>query len=177
VILLVLAALSLFDGSSLTGWQAGNSGVWRASAGELVGDGERDSYLATDAEYGNFVLSLEFSVDAGVNSGVFIRCQQRDNIHPTTCLELNIWDQHPQQEARTGAIVFRFMPPLAKVDTLGHWNHLRVEARGPRVELAINETLTARLTDADATPGFIALQHFGSGRVRFRNIVLTLLED
>lgn len=177
MILLVLAALALFDGSSLAGWRAENSSVWRASAGELVGEGEQDSYLATDAEYGNFMLSLEFSVDAEVNSGVFIRCQQRDNIHPSTCLELNIWDQHPQQEARTGAIVFRFMPPLAKVDTLGRWNRLQVEARGSLVELQINETVTARLTDADATPGFIALQHFGSGRVRFRNIVLTLLED
>ena len=173
----LLGLLVLFDGTTLAGWSAQGAEIWRAADGHLVATGDLESYLISAGEYGDFRLSLEFSVEAAVNSGVFIRCQQRDRIHPSTCYELNIWDEHPQQEARTGAIVFRFMPPLAQVHTLHRWNHLQVVAQGSRLELRINDTVTARLDNADATPGFIALQHFGSGEVRFRNIELQPLED
>ncbi|MEM0953729.1 MAG: DUF1080 domain-containing protein [Pseudomonadota bacterium] len=173
----LLGALALFDGSTLTGWSAQGPDIWRVEANELVASGDEDSYLMSADEFGNFTLALEFRVDAGVNSGVFIRCQQRDRIHPSTCYELNIWDEHPRQEARTGAIVFRFMPPLAKVHTLSGWNRMQVIVRGQNLELRVNGTTTALLDDADLASGFIALQHFGSGVVRFRNIELQPLED
>jgi len=94
---------------------------------------------------------------------------------PDACYELNIWDRHPQQEARTGAIVFVAMPPLARVETVGKWNTMEATARGGQLEVSVNGVITARLRDADPTPGFIALQHWGEGTVRFRAVELAPL--
>ncbi len=170
-------SLALFDGESLRGWQVQGEADWQAQDGVISAGGEGDGFLHSESEFGDFRLSLEFWVEATVNSGVFIRCRDRARIHPATCYELNIWDEHPRQEARTGAIVFKSMPPLARVDTVGRWNTLEVEARGPVIELTVNGKKTAELRDADPTPGFIALQRWESGQVKFRNIELMTLED
>lgn len=168
------ATSPLFDGRSLAGWQPSGDSQWRVQDGEIVGSGG-DGFLLSEGLYDDFRLSLEFRVDATTNSGIFIRCRDRQRVHPETCYELNIWDQHPQQEARTGAIVLWHMPPLAQVNTLGRWNSYEVVARGPQLEVRVNGVLTARLEDADSTAGFIALQRWGEGTVRFRRIELQLL--
>ncbi len=177
MIIPLVLALSLFNGTTLAGWRSSDNFAWRVEQGAIVAAGSGESYLQSLAEFTDFTLSLEFWVDASTNSGVFIRCQDRDRIHPDSCYELNIWDEHPRQEARTGAIVFRVMPPLAQVDTVGRWNRLQVTVRGQSLELAINGEVTARLDDAALPGGFIALQHAESGVVKFRNIELLELED
>lgn len=166
------ATLALFDGSSLAGWQAQGEMVWTVADQAILASGSGDGFLASNADYGDFHLVVEFWVDATTNSGVFIRCRDRARIHPETCYELNIWDDHPQQEARTGAIVMRHQPPLAKVETAGRWNTIEVTATGPAIDVKVNGETTARLDDADATPGFIALQHWAQGTVKFRRIEL-----
>ena len=173
----LLIALSLFDGQTLAGWTPSGALSWRVEQGAIVAAGAGEGFLQSTREFADFRLSLEFWVDATTNSGVFIRCTDRERIHPDFCYELNIWDYHPRQEARTGAIVFRVMPPLAEVDTVGRWNRLQVTAQGPRIELSINGVVTARLEDAELASGFIALQHAESGVVKFRNIELFVLED
>lgn len=79
------SADALFTGKALDGWQAVGEAVWVVEQGEIVAEGTGDGYLASDAVYGDFHLTLEFWVDATTNSGVFIRCQERGNIHPDTC--------------------------------------------------------------------------------------------
>ena len=164
--------ISLFDGSSLSGWEPSGAAEWSVADGVIVGQGAGDGFIATTETYGDFHLRLEFWVDASTNSGVFLRCQDRDRIHPESCFELNIWDEHPKQEARTGAIVFRVMPPRAHVETVGKWNTYEVTAKGALLEVKVNGVTTALLEDADPTPGFIALQHWQEGVVKFRNIEL-----
>jgi hypothetical protein len=163
---------ALFTGNSLDGWQAVGEARWVVEQGDIVAQGAGEGYLISDGVYGDFHLTLEFWVDATTNSGVFIRCQERDNIHPDTCYELNIWDDHPRQEARTGSIVFKAMPPLAQVQTIGKWNTLDVLARAASLQVMVNGVVTATMDDALPAPGFIALQHFVEGTVRFRNIQL-----
>ena len=172
----LLAACSppapLFDDVSLQGWEPIGAASWTVENAEIVGAGRGDGFLTTLAQYGNFELSLEFQVDAATNSGVFIRCRERARIHPETCYELNIWDEHPNPQARTGSIVLRVMPPLRHVNTLGRWNTLLVLARDRRLEVRINGELTAVLDDAETAVGFIALQRWQSGTVRFRKLRL-----
>lgn len=169
------APLALFDGNSLAGWQTQGDIQWTVVDGMLVASGEGQGFLSSDSEYGDFYLRVEFWVDATTNSGIFIRCKDRARIHPDTCYELNIYDHHPRQEARTGAIVFKYMPPLARVDTVDRWNTYEVTARGQQLEVSVNGVLTAVLEDADPTPGFLALQHWERGTVKFRNIELRRL--
>jgi len=163
---------ALFDGSSLAGWHTDGESLWSVDGQNLVASGDGNTFLSTAKEYADFHLRAEFWVDASTNSGIFIRCKDRSRIHPDTCYELNIWDDHPRQEARTGAIVFKLMPPLAQVDTVGRWNTYDIVAKGQLIEVRLNNTLTAVLRDADPTPGFIALQHWEHGTVKFRNIEL-----
>lgn len=167
--------VALFDGEGLAGWRAQGEIPWSVSEQTIVASGRGDGFLVSTANYADFHLVVEFWVDATTNSGVFIRCRDRARIHPETCYELNIWDDHPQQEARTGAIVMRSMPPLATVETAGRWNTLDVMANGPVIEVKVNGVITARLDDADTAEGFIALQHWAEGTVKFRRIELSAL--
>ncbi len=163
----------LFNGIDLSGWESQGDVAWQVEGQAIVASGSGDGFLASRAAFGDFYLRVEFWVDATTNSGVFVRCRERTRIHPETCYELNIWDQHPKQEARTGAIVFVHMPPLAQVETVGRWNVLEVTARGAFLEVKINGTVTAVLEDANPTPGFIALQHWGTGTVKFRSVEIS----
>lgn len=167
--------VALFDGTSLTGWQVAGDSEWSVVDGAIQASGSGEGFLATEGAYGDFRLRAEFWVDATTNSGIFIRCRDRSRIHPDTCYEMNIWDEHPKQQARTGAIVFKFMPPLVQVETVGRWNSYEIRAEGATLEVRVNGAVTAVLEDADPTPGFIALQHWQQGTVKFRNIQLEAL--
>ncbi len=179
---LLLASMSacagpqhLFNGVDLSGWESQGDSAWQVQGQVIVASGSGDGFLATRAEFGDFYLRVEFWVDATTNSGVFVRCRDRTNIHPATCYELNIWDEHPRQEARTGSIVFNVMPPLAHVDTVGRWNTFDVVAQGGSLTVSIDDQVTAVMEQAAETAGFIALQHFEQGTVKFRNIRIRIL--
>lgn len=139
--------------------------------------GGPDGMLATLESFANFRLRLEFNPDTQVNSGVFIRCQDRTDITPFTCYEINIWDRHPNQSFRTGAIVMRAYPPLAQVDTIGQWNRLEITARGSEISVLVNGVLTAELEDNAQASGFIALQREEGGEIGFRHISIESLAD
>ena len=163
----------MFNGMDLTGWESHGDIAWRVEGAQIIASGSGDGFLATRAEFDDFYLRVEFWVDETTNSGIFVRCRDRSRIYPDTCYELNIYDNHPRQEARTGAIVFVLMPPMVQVDTVGRWNVYEVTARGTFVEVKVNGTVTAVLEDANPSPGFIALQHWGEGTVKFRSIELS----
>jgi hypothetical protein len=125
-------------------------------------------------DYGDFTLSVEYWVEDATNSGVFVRCagiDVIDDINPTDCYEVNIFDSHPDQRWRTGAIVTR-VAPLAHVDTLARWTRLEISARGRRLEVRVDGTLTAVLDDAVERAGPVALQYAGQGLLRFRRLAI-----
>jgi hypothetical protein len=161
---------SLFNGRDLDGWSVIGDARWSVMDETITASNSGDGAIATQNNYRDFRLTLEFWVDSTVNSGVFIRCKVRDKIDPENCFEFNIWDEHPKQEARTGAVVIRFMPPLVHVDSIGKWNTYEIVADGGKLTGIVNGQITAELGNADPAAGVIALQHFGTGTVRFRNI-------
>jgi hypothetical protein len=73
------AGTSLFDGESLDGWrQHSGEARYTVEDGAIVGTSVADtgnSFLCTMREYGDFVFTCEFKVDAGLNSGVQFRSQ------------------------------------------------------------------------------------------------------
>jgi hypothetical protein len=117
------------------------------------------------------ILACEFNSTLISNSGVFLRCQDPAEITALNCYEVNIWDEHPRQEFRTGAIVTRSVPE-AHVNTIGRWNDLVITANGEVVEVRINNVLTARLHSDEFKEGHLALQWGGLGSVRFRKFEL-----
>jgi len=165
---------ALLAGPELNGWQQTGEGKWRLLNGELAALKKTgNTMLFTDAAYQNYRLRLEFWVDNESNSGVFIHCDNQAEISPFSCYEVNIWDNHPKQEFRTGAIVFHVSPPLAQINSVGRWNVMEITADGNNVKVQLNGITTAIIEEGSRSSGFIGLQRFNGGEVRFRNVVLT----
>src|SRR5690606_35574088 len=72
---------ALFNGNDLTGWkQLNGKAQYTVSNGEIIGttvSGEPNSFLATEQEYGDFILELELKVDDAMNSGIQFRSASR----------------------------------------------------------------------------------------------------
>jgi hypothetical protein len=146
-------------------WSMDEDGV--ISSVNPVGDG----FLVSSDAYTYMHLSVEFWPDSDVNSGIFISCAEPDVIHPKSCYEVNIWDAHPDQNMRTGAVVLKAMPPLAHLNTVGRWNHYEITHDRLGLKVVLNGTLTAQIDSASApAEGHIALQRFGKGKIRFRDL-------
>ena len=154
------------------------SGTTVAGAGWVLKEGviepnptEDMTYLISPDVYDNFILTLEFYPVGNVNSGVFIRCQPEQEVNPTHCYEINIWDEHPNQDYRTGSIVTRALP-LEKVATVGQWNTGEIIADPYEITVRINGVVTAVYENNDLSSGFVALQRANTETVRFRNVRL-----
>ncbi len=156
-------------------WFSEGDAKWEFVNGELVGSLEAGTGFAmTKKSYKDFVLELEFKPDSTINSGVFIRCKE-NGISNVDCYEINIWDLHPDQKSRTGAVVTR-TTPLTKVETLDKWNRYKIRNEKDHLQVWVNGVLTADLKDQDLAVGPIALQAAESGRILFRNIRLTKID-
>lgn len=157
-------------------WVANGDAEWKFVNGELVGSLDNGAgFVMTKNSYANFILELEFKPDSTINSGIFIRCKE-NTISNVDCYEINIWDLHPNQDSRTGAVVTR-AKPLKKIETLNKWNTYKIKNYKDHLQVWINDVKLIDIKDNDLTEGPIALQAAESGKILFRNILLTHLVD
>jgi hypothetical protein len=160
---------TLFDGQDLTFWNMVGDANWHIDDSSVMADqSTAPSYLVSKEDYSNFELELEFWVNTEANSGVFLRCQDLENISDMTCYEANIYDTRPDQRYRTGAIV-NVATPAEFVYTGGQWNTYQLKADGNRLSVVLNGRNMVDVEDSKYASGPIALQ-YGSGIVRFRNV-------
>ncbi len=156
-------------------WNVEGDADWSFSNNQLIGKIDKGSgFVLTKQTYEDFLLEMEFKPDSTINSGVFIRCKDSE-INPMNCYEANIWDLHPNQDYRTGAIVLK-SKPLAIVETIGKWNSYRIKSEKDHLLVWINGVLMADIRDKAHPLGHIALQATGSGEVRFRNVRIQPIE-
>ena len=156
-------------------WSTEGNADWTFEDGVIVGKLDTgQGFLVTKEKHKDFELTLEFNPDSTINSGIFSRCQKKE-LNPETSLEFNIWDLHPNQDFRTGAVVTR-AKPLAYVETLNKWNTYRIRCQGDHIESWINDTKVADLQDGSLAAGYITLQAAGSGTIKFRKVMLQELE-
>lgn len=167
----ILSSRPFFDGATLEGWTQSVDGSWRVEDGMIVSDSDADTLLISQGRYGDFNLSLDFHVGSFVNSGVLIRCSAPEKISPLECYELNIWDDHDNQDFRTGAIVTHKSPSV-RVNTAARWSRMDIHAEGNLIRVSVNGVETASLIDETHREGHIALQRFKDGKVQFKNINL-----
>ena len=155
-------------------WIAEGDAHWSFSYNELTGNvNDEVGFVMTKNTYKDFVLELEFKPDSTINSGIFIRCKNYE-LSAEDCHEVNIWDLHPNQDFRTGAIVTKFKP-LAIVETIGKWNTYKIKNEKDHLEVWINGVLTADLKDDSLVEGYIGLQASGTGEISFRNVKVSPL--
>ena len=81
--------VSLFDGKSLAGWHKNNEkvahgtgGNWQVEKGVLTGEQDppgsgNGGILLSDKKYGDFELEIDLMPDFGIDSGVFLRTNEK----------------------------------------------------------------------------------------------------
>ncbi|MFK7946664.1 MAG: DUF1080 domain-containing protein [Saprospiraceae bacterium] len=164
-------------GENIKEWEVYGDADWNFSNDELRGKVDNgDGFVITQQSYKNFTLEVEFKPDSTINSGIFIRCQKEDAINPMDCYELNIWDLHPEQDSRTGAIVTR-AKPLAYVETIDKWNTYKIKVENAFIKVWINDVLTADVRSNALSEGYIGLQAKGTGEVSFRNLKINTITE
>ncbi|HZL11757.1 MAG TPA: DUF1080 domain-containing protein [Prolixibacteraceae bacterium] len=181
---------SLFNGTDLTGWhQLNGQAKYSVSNGEIVGTTVSDtpnSFLATDKDYGDFILELDLLVDNDMNSGIQFRSISKPDVnngrvHGYQCEvdpSARAWSGGIYDEARRGWLYTCELNPAAKsAFKLGEWNHYRIECVGHSIRTWLNNVPVSYLID-DMTPaGLIALQVHAIGKndqagkqIRWKNI-------
>lgn len=157
-------------------WSILGDATWTFESNELIGTIESGAgFVITKDIYTDFELQLEFNPDSTINSGVFVRCLAAE-ISNTDCYEFNIWDQHPNQDSRTGAIVSR-TTPLAHVETIGQWNTYTIKNQGNKIQAWVNGTLVADIENNERPKGYIGLQAAGKGQIKFRNVRIKKIQN
>ena len=143
---------------------------WTAVDGALQATqgGKDPAYLVSKQSYTNFQMRVEFWASDDANSGVFMRCQDRNAITDETCYEANIFDQRPDPTYGTGAIV-----KVAAVSSMpkagGKWNVYEITAKGTQLTVVLNGVKTVDVHDSKLASGPFALQ-WGRGTIKFRKV-------
>ncbi|SFT01606.1 3-keto-disaccharide hydrolase [Sphingobacterium wenxiniae] len=150
----------LFDGQSLQGWHIYNKGTveskWVAHNGELVCDPKKKESifgdLVTDKTYQDFELKLEWKVNRGGNSGIFVNVME-DSIYAATFatgLEMQLLDNE-NAEKRHQIDSTHWAGCLYAVDCIasnskprpyGQWNESRIVQKNGKVSFWLNGKLT-----------------------------------
>lgn len=171
----------LFDGESLAGWQ-GDAQLWSVADGAIIGTTDnkqitKNTFLATEKSYDNFILKLKFKMRNG-NSGAQFRSKPLPE-HVVQGYQADIADNQFMgilyEEGGRGILVNvqpEAVKPHIKVDD---WNEYVITADGPHITQVLNGYTTVDYTeksDVGAKSGVIALQlHVGPKmRVQFKDI-------
>lgn len=181
----------LFDGTSLDGWHAIGNADYEARDGTIVGRAVNEtgnSFLRTDEEYADFVLTLSFRFDdAMYNSGVQFRSSTYDQptdvviqtgggeIREATMEQGRVygyqseidprqdrgWSAEIYDEGARGWLQTFSKQPKQKLVSPNTWYDLRISAIGDHIQTWLDGEQIADLRDEERDRGFIALQVHG----------------
>ena len=173
------------------GWrQLGGAAEYTLEDGVVVGTAvieTPNAFLATEKEYGDFALQLEFKIDEGLNAGVQVRSHSDPDYRNGTVHGYQVeidpseraWTAGVYDEARRGWLYpLAANPAASRAFRQEGWNHLYIEAIGPEIRTWLNNVPATFLIDEMTPSGFIALQVHSVGpeqgglQVRYRNVSL-----
>ena len=191
--------LLLFDGQTLFGWKPSGNANWQAVDGTLTASEGEAGLLTTTSSFGDYELNVDFRVNEGVNSGVFLHTIPNPTSADlkTKCYEVNI-SSEPKTDWPTGSIVQRQKPPAKLLDKtpseneviqkridfmdgqysskldapVMRWHTFHITVKSGHIVVKLDGKTTADYVDP--TPlgrGPIGLQ-FRKGKIAFRNVKL-----
>ena len=163
----------LFDGKTLSGWEARPTssktanGDWIVEDGAIACPGTSAGWIGTDEIFSDYVLRLEFRGGEKVNSGVFLRSAKEGQPH-ITGYELQIWDYQPAGY-NTGSLVGTVKAPPTKIIP-DQWNKYEITADGDHFLIVLNGTTLLDARDTKHLSGVIGFQCQKDNHVEFRSI-------
>lgn len=165
--------ISLFDGYSLFGWTPNDNGVnWHVENETIMADSGPIGLLLTTVPWADYEFRCEYRMEAGGNSGVFLRTDVKPGDVKKDCYELNMADAHPEGYL-TGSLVGR-AKTAEPIQGSGDWKSISVKAEGPHFQVELDGQQVLDYTDDSDAPrssGFIGLQK-NKGKIEFRKIML-----
>jgi hypothetical protein len=172
----------LFNGKDLAGWRIHGTEKWYVQNGEMIcesGPDKQYGYLATENEYKDFDMHLEFFQEANGNSGVFFHSQVDGTTVSGWQAEVAPLNNHTGgiYESYGRGWLIQPAPEKEKFLKENEWNHMRIRVKGNTVTTWLNGNQMIELTDEKigSITGRISLQiHDGGGvRVRWRNLKIS----
>jgi hypothetical protein len=164
-----------FADRSLGAWQPDRAGVWSVRQGMLRADlpdeKQQRSFLATgDSTWTDYALEFDVCMMRGVDKGAAVRVEGDEGIG----FDL-------RGPGYNDAVLHRGWMALGKarvVNGNGVWHHVRIEARGPRYRVLVNDVLIIDRVDRSNSRqrGGIALAAYTGGvgqcTVYYDNVVV-----
>jgi hypothetical protein len=193
----------LFDGKTLKGWMTDR----RQPSKRPVEDGAINPHrcggymMVHEKQWGDFVLSLDFKISKGCNSGIFLRTNPLESRPGKSVgyngLEVAIDDTTGAGYHDTGAIFDLVKPARNAMRPVGEWNHIVITCDKNLITVELNGDKVTKMdldewTDPNHRPdgtrhkydwvwkthprrGYIGLQDHGSD-CWFKNIKLRPLD-
>jgi hypothetical protein len=178
----------LFNGRDLTGWEGASDKAemcWGVEDGAIVCTGQKGPWLRSLDQYGDYCLRLEYQLEPGGNSGVFVRVPEDGDHHGKDAgVEIQVLDDNDARYADlkpyqyTGS-VYAIVPAEPRVGLPpGEWSRMEINVEGDAYRITHNGVIVVN-ADAASHPelterlkqGFLGLQNH-STKASFRNIRL-----
>lgn len=164
----------LFNGKDLFGWTCLNDGQFTVTNG-FIHVSKGMGWLHSAKEYGDFILEVEWrALEPSYNSGVFVRCGLEGKPFPTDGWQVNLKDRALGSLMRGSATIAPAENPPAP---LNKWVKFRIEVRGKKITLTVDDEQAWTYDGLDRERGYIGLQAEGKAfdfrSVRIRELPTT----
>ncbi len=163
--------ISLFDGQTLFGWQS-ETKDWSVKNGVITGVGQKPNLLATTSPFADYELRVEYRLEKGGNSGIFLRTPKSPKNPATDCYEFNLCDSH--KSFKTGSLVGRAQPHQVTTGEDGKWHYVVMVFKDRKLSASIDNKNVLRYQDDTEhfrASGLISLQ-FNQGKIEFKNVAI-----
>jgi len=136
--------LLLFDGKTLDGWMTSEAKPSKRPVADGCINPHRCGHymMVHTQQWSNFVLSLDFKISPGCNSGIFVRTA---SLTPRpgkdvgyNGIEVQILDTTNADYYDTGAIYDLSKPTKNAMKPAGQWNHAEVACDGSLIDVVLN---------------------------------------
>lgn len=185
----------LFNGTDLSGWELkqakGDIKDYWSVKDKIMTAKAGTGWIGTTKEYGNFVLRVEWRIQEGGNSGVFLRVPGvKEGVSPSqTGMEIQILDDNADKykgklkPTQYSGSIYTFVPCAKPVyKGVNTWNTFEITCKDDKVTVVYNGEKVAEAdmnTSAEFAKrphkGMIGLQNHGSP-VEFRKVEIKVLD-
>jgi len=169
---------TIFNGKDFTKWKlVGSTGFAEvkdsAFYSHMTANTSEHTFICTTEKYDDFILEMDINTDPGYNTGIILRCIDKP-VGCDTC-KVSLYGYQVKIDPSTtrcwtGGVFddfgasWHWLYDLSKDDRarkayhIGTWNHFRVEAIGPSIQVWVNGSPTPNMINPKYTKDYHSLK-------------------